>query len=621
MDIELQEIRDFLALHPPFSDLPPAALAHLPQCLSIRYLRRGVPFPPQDADGDYLYIVRRGAVAFRDARGELVEKLGEGGLCAMSCQASTENRHQGLVVEDSLLYLLPCDQIARLQDNHPDFREHFNASLTVRLRRALTTLHQSPAAGMGLLTVTVGALLSRAGVTVAPDTSIQLVARVMGQEGVSSLLVVTPTGDIAGIVTDRDLRNRCVAEALPVDRPVREIMTERLHTLSSDTLAFEALLTMTRLKVRHLLVMSGSHPLGIVTSDDLLRQESANTIHLVSDILQCHTLEALAAISRRLPELKLRLATSGVTAHHIGQALSAVGEAVAERVMHLVETELGPPPGACLWMIGGSLARREQTTRRDQYSFLLLSEQAMAERDGYFAAFAQRVCNGLETCGYPRSPFETMASHPQWRQSVKGWRTLYSDWLHQHTPQSLHFASILADLRPLWGDESLYEPFHRHFLQEASGNPLLLAGLAANVVKDRPPLGFFRHFVLIQGGEHANTFDLKRGGLTPIVNLARLQALAAGSPELPTRHRLRAAAEAGVLSQEGADNLLDALDFIGALRIRHQVEQLQAGQTPDDYLPPNRLSSLERTHLKDALRVINILLDALAQRYQTDRLL
>ncbi|MEI6413911.1 MAG: putative nucleotidyltransferase substrate binding domain-containing protein, partial [Pseudomonadota bacterium] len=528
---------------------------------------------------------------------------------------------QGTVVEDSLLYLLPCHQLARLQKGHPDFREHFNASLTARLRRALVTLHQSQSTGVGLLTVTAGALLSRPCVTIPSETSIQQAARVMAREAVSALLVVTPAGDIAGLVTDQDLRNRCVAEALPVDRPVREIMTERLHTLSSDTLAFDALLNMTRLKVRHLLVMSGSHPLGIITSDDLIRQESANTLYLVGEIHQCRSVEAILAISRRLPDLQRGLAASGVTAHHIGQALSAVGEAIADRVLQLVEAELGPPPGAFLWMIGGSLARREQTTCRDQYSFLLLSEQAMAARDGYFAEFAQRVRDGLESCGYPRSPFETMASHPQWRQSLKSWHVLYADWLRQHTPQSLHFASILADLRPLRGDESLYEPFHRHFLQEASENPLLLAGLAANLVKNRPPIGFFRHFVLIQGGEHANTFDLKRGGLTPIVNLARLHALAAGSPELPTRNRLRAAAEAGVLSQEGADNLLDALDFMGALRIRHQVGQLQAGQVPDDYIPPDRLSSLERGHLKDVLRVINILLDALAQRYLTDRLL
>lgn len=621
MDIELQEIRDFLARHPPFCELPPAVLDYLPKCLSIRYLRRGSPFPPSDADGRYLYLVCRGAVALRDPNGNLVEKLGEGGLCAAPCQELTDHLHQGMVVEDSLLYLLPCDQVARLQDHHPDFREHFNASLTARLRRALVTLQRSQSTGMGLLAVTVGALLTRPCVSVSVETSIQQVAQTMEQEGVSSLLVVTPVGDIAGLVTDRDLRARCVAQALPVDRPVREIMTERLHTVSSDTLAFEALLAMTRLKVRHLLVMSGLHPLGIVTSDDLVRQESAHTIYLVDDVHQCHNVKALSAISRQLSEFKVRLAVAGATAHHIGQALSAVGEAIVQQTLQLVETGLGAPPGPYLWMIGGSLARREQTTRRDQYSFLLLSEPAMAERDGYFAELARQVCDGLEVCGYPRSPFGTMASHPQWRQSLKSWRTLYADWVRQHTPQSLHFASILADFRPLWGDESLYEPFHRHFLQEASNNPLLLAGLASQIVKSRPPIGFFRDFVLIHGGEHANTFDLKRGGLTPIVNLARLHALAAASPELSTRHRLRAAAEAGVLSQEGADSLRDALDFIGALRIRHQVGQLQADQPPDDYIPPDRLSSLERTQLKDALRVINIMLDALAQRYQTDRLL
>ncbi|HQW39440.1 MAG TPA: hypothetical protein PLO00_12005, partial [Usitatibacteraceae bacterium] len=80
MEIELVEIREFLAAHRPFDALPAEALDRLPASLSVRYLRRGSPFPPQDADGQYLYLVRKGAVDMRDSRGELADKLGEGDL-------------------------------------------------------------------------------------------------------------------------------------------------------------------------------------------------------------------------------------------------------------------------------------------------------------------------------------------------------------------------------------------------------------------------------------------------------------------------------------------------------------------------------------------------------------
>ena len=57
--------------------------------------------------------------------------------------------------------------------------------------------------------------------------------------------------------------------------------------------------------------------------------------------------------------------------------------------------------------------------------------------------------------------------------------------------------------------------------------------LTANALKHRPPLGFFRNFVLIHGGEHDNTLDLKHRGLVPIIDIARVAALSAGiAPEL-----------------------------------------------------------------------------------------
>ena len=76
MDIELLEIRDFLAQHAPFDSLPDDILDELPRKLSVRYQRRGKPFPPPD-DDDSLYIIRTGAVELRDSSGQLLEKLGD----------------------------------------------------------------------------------------------------------------------------------------------------------------------------------------------------------------------------------------------------------------------------------------------------------------------------------------------------------------------------------------------------------------------------------------------------------------------------------------------------------------------------------------------------------------
>jgi len=156
-------------------------------------------------------------------------------------------------------------------------------------------------------------------------------------------------------------------------------------------------------------------------------------------------------------------------------------------------------------------------------------------------------------------------------------------------------------------------------LELSKANRIFIAYMAANALKHRPPLGFFRHFVLIHGGDHDHTFDIKHRGTVPIIDLARVYALATGIAEINTLERLRTGGGTPELSRDGSVNLVDALEFIGTLRMRHQVSQLRRGQKADNFISPDELSPLERGHLKDAFVLINTMQESLGQRYQTGR--
>jgi CBS domain-containing protein len=80
--------------------------------------------------------------------------------------------------------------------------------------------------------------------------------------------------------------------------------------------------------------------------------------------------------------------------------------------------------------------------------------------------------------------------------------------------------------------------------------------------------------------------------------------MAAGVTSASTPERLRAAAAAGTLSAADAATLADAFQLVMALRLEHQVVQLQAGEEPDDHLDPAALSPLTRTYLKEAFRAV-----------------
>jgi CBS domain-containing protein len=120
----------------------------------------------------------------------------------------------------------------------------------------------------------------------------------------------------------------------------------------------------------------------------------------------------------------------------------------------------------------------------------------------------------------------------------------------------------------------------------------------------RPPTGFLRGFVLESDGARKGLLDIKRGGLAPIVDLARWAGLAAGVVAASTRARLDAAEAAGTLEPRDAAVLRDAFGLISALRMEHHVACLRTGLAPDDLIDPTRLTRLTRSSLKEAFRAV-----------------
>ena len=620
MEIELVEIRDFLAERPPFDVLTEEQLDLLPKQLEIRYLRRGSAFPPADAQKSELYIVRSGAVELLDDDDNLVEKLAEGGIYTTSCQLIDFSRAtQGIATEDTLLYVMSCDHLKSLRLSEPSFDRHFSESMRDRLKQAVRTLQDNTVSSpMALMTGEIATLLKKAPVTADVASTIRETAVVMSEKNISSMMLMDDD-KLAGMITDRDLRQRCVAAGVSPDDPVSAIMTSNLETVQEDTLIIQALMIMTKLRVHHLPVMRGNKVVGMVTATDLARHQSTNSAFFAVDIRKAETLDDLVAINERLPELQYQLAMSSATALHIGDAISSLTDAITIRLIEMAEAELGPPPVPYVWLCGGSQARREQTSHSDQDNALLISDEMKPEHEAYFKTLAKRVCDGLNACGYVYCPGDAMATNPKWRQTLQVWRKYFNTWVNKPDPMSLMLSSIFFDLRPVHGETELFEELQSEILDKTRGNGIFTAYMASNALQHRPPLGFFRTFVLIHGGAHDDTFDIKHRGIVPITDIARVFALSKGLRQVNTTNRLRAAAETSILSQDMGENLIDALEFIASIRSNHQARQIRLGLKADNYLSPDDLSELERRHLKDAFRVIQDMQETLENRYQGGR--
>jgi CBS domain-containing protein len=620
MEVELQEIRDFFAGRPPFDALPEEALDELPGRVEIRYLRRGSPFPPP-GEAPRLFVVRTGAVALYDGEGRLRGKLGEGDLFSGQCvDLGTDGAWRGEALEDALLYEIPCEHVRRLRTLSEPFDRHFSADLRERLKQALGLVQDADGEALPWLWIELREVLRRPPVTVAAEASIRDAARRMTEERVSSVLVLEGER-LAGLVTDSDLRRRCVARGLSVERPVREIMTPDPHTVAPDATVIQALTLMTRLQVHHLPVTAGGRLLGMFSTSDVARMQSAHPAYMVSDIAKAQDVEELAWICRRLPRLQAQLVAASASAQQVGEVVSFITDTLTDRLLALAEERLGPPPVPYVWVVGGSQSRREQSVHSDQDNALILSDDYEPGAHGeYFETLAREVSDGLNACGFPYCPGDAMATNPQWRQPLTVWRGYFRQWIERPEPKALMLTCIFFDLRPVRGATGLFEALQREVLERSRRNSIFLAHMVVNALTHRPPLGFFRTFVLIHDGKHDDTLDLKHRGTVPIVDMARVYALAHGLPAVGTIERLREAAQAGALSREMAENLEDAFEFIGSIRLRHQAAQIRRGEPPDNYVPPSELSELERRHLKDAFAAIQTLQEILARRYHVHSL-
>ncbi len=469
---------------------------------------------------------------------------------------------------------------------------------------------------LNLMRTPVRALVKRPPITLAPRTPIREAAQLMREQRVSSVLLVEG-GHLFGLVTDRDLRNRAVAEGLDTGRPVIDIATVAPLTMQITQPGFEALLLMARHNIHHVPVMDGQAVAGMITATDVTEQHSTSAVFLAGDIHKQTTLEGLVACAGKVRALQKHLSAAGASANATGHIVTAITDALTSRLLHLGEARLGPPPVDYAWVAAGSQARSEQTAKSDQDNCMILDDAYdEAAHGAYFKDLATWVCDGLNACGYVYCPGEMMAMTDKWRQPRRVWAEYFRKWVDTPEPMALMLTCVFFDVRVVAGRAALLEDLRADVLRRTRDSRLFLAHMVGNALSHQPPLGLFGGLSTIRSGEHKGTIDLKHTGTVPVIDLARVYALAAGHDSVNTHDRLAHAADSGEISPQSVRDLRDALEFMSALRIRHQARQIADGHAADNFLRPADLSNFERGQLKDAFAVVKQLQEVLAQRYQ-----
>ena len=595
---------DFLMRHPPFDRLDRGGTRRLGESIEVAYAPRDTRILRRDgARSEFLYVVRKGAVRL-ERDGQLLQTIEEGECFGFpSLIGRAPPTVDAVAAEDTLLYQVPEAAFASLMEQKA-FAEFFLADLNERLRRA-ASLQPNPVGGE--LTVPVGRLPVSPPLRIQPDATIGDAARRMRDAGVSSLLV---EGEPLGILTDRDLRSRVLAEGLGPLTRVGDVATRPVRTIAVDATLFEVLVFMLEHRLHHAPVTLEGRIVGILTDTDLLRLQVKSPLYLLKHIERLAIPADLPRYAIELTAMVEALAWGGLHATQIAPVVSRVNDALVARLLRHVESELGPPPAPYAWIVFGSEGRMEQTLVGDQDNALVFDDGAVAGR-AYFDTMASRVVELLLAASFPPCPGGFMAT--RWCQPKAWWVRRFRQWVELPEPQALVEALNFFDFRAVHGGLSL-EALD-DVLTAAGGEQRFLAHLARASLGLTPPLGAFRTIKQEEGG-----VDLKKGGIVPIVSLARFYALEAQSRARSTLARLTAAADAGTLSREGAATLDEAFRFLVGLRLREQLRALAARKAPSHHVQLEHLAPLERQHLKDVFQAVRELQSATASRYAIDRL-
>ncbi|MFL0810338.1 MAG: CBS domain-containing protein [Agarilytica sp.] len=593
-----QDVIEFLTFYPPFNEVDKSVLAQLSKRIEVAYVKAGQQVNV-NSNPKSLRILRSGSVEIRSEKGLLIDRISTGDCFGYGPILSGEDSINTFkVLEDGLVFQISLEEFSHLRHNHPTFDQFFTREYKRRIQTPSTNVSQDVEFGLS-----IAQIMQKHVATTRPTTSIHWAAKVMSDHQVSSLLI-TENDKVLGIVTDRDLRTRAVANNLDLSLPIEAIMTHDPIQLSPRATVHESYLTMMSQQIHHLPVTDEGKLLGITSLSDLIRSRNSEPLFLIQAIKRDNSVDKLRDTFTKLPSLIEKLILASVRAEEIGRIITSITDALTIRLIHLAEKRLGEAPVPYAWLAFGSQGRKEQALNSDQDNGLILANDANEEHIQYFLSLAKFVCEGLGQCGVKLCPGDVMAMNPKWCLREEDWRKKFFQWIEEPDPKALMHASIFYDMRMLTGNDGLVRDLRNAVLEKAKNNSIFLACLTQNALSHSPPLGFFKTFVLEKDGDHNSVLDMKHRGTIPIVDIARLYTLSQGIDEVNTLDRIRALKKHQALHQETADSLCDAHEFIAALRLENQQHLLAKGLTPSNNLDPDSVSPLTRHQLKSAFNTV-----------------
>lgn len=614
----MANLRLELARHVPFAQMVPADLDYFLSSVEQLYFAPDeVVLGPSGHGLESLMWIRRGEVSAQpgtNSGGAQNFHLEAGDFFPLGAELEARMpAHVYRAVGDTYVFALPLSAVQELGARSAGFAEFLQKGAktfselsrqTAQISFAAQAMAEQP------LDTPLAQLMRQPALTCEPLVTLRQALDQMNQHKVGSILVCSPAGRALGIFSQADLLPKVVLAGAALDDPIERFMASPVHTLSHEHTAGDAALLMSRHGIRHVPVTQDDRPVGMVSERDLFAFQRLNLRQIGSALRSAPDVPALRQGAQDIRHLARKLLAQGLSARVLTTMISALNDALTERLLWLKAQEHQIDLSRLCWLALGSEGRAEQTISTDQDNALILPDGLSPAELAATLAFAESVNQALDECGYPLCKGGVMAGNPACCLSLSQWRERFAHWIEHGAPLDLLNASIYFDFRPLAGDAGLAKALQTDVSQWAQRTPRFHKQLALNALGRRAPLNWHGGIATDDSG----CVDLKLQGTGIYVDVARLYALAHGLSATNTRQRLELIGPLlGVASTE-YQSWVSGFEFLQMLRLRKQFA-LDLPLEEANQVKINELNDIDRRVLKEAFREARSMLSRLQLDY------
>ena len=620
-----QQLHDLLKQTQPFSGLTKAQQEFIASDLIIQsYSSNEIILSQGNAEHTYLYVVVTGQVRIVDNSTRKVARIisnyksfGHYGLLR-----DGQLPYQVEAVADVELALLPADKFKSLYQKHPRFAAFFESDLRVYDRDKLTLYDVS--GSQSLFGTRLRDLIQAQPVMCELDASAQQAAGIMSELN-TDYIVVTQDSKPVGILTDKILTTEIIAKGRSLQTPVRMLMCQEMHFMTQRNNLFEALFLMLKNEVTHVLVKNDTTGKleGVVDSSAIARGQGHNPLLMIDQVAQMQSVEHLGAVRHEANQLLVQLYRRGVRAKSLITINTIINDAITGRVLELSADSLHQTMSEInvnwVWLSLGSEGRGEMSLKTDQDNALVYSapdDNDCEQLHRWLANWTTHVNQSLNEIGISLCDGDMMAGNPAWRINLQRWRSQLDEWLNRSQAQQIMQTSAACDLRAVHGNVEMQEEIKYQLRLALKSNPRFLKHMAVAVISNRPPVNALTGRIRTLKSTGGQKINLKRSGIQPITEFARILCLQAGYLESSnTFDRLEYLKQTQSEIESDVSDALDSYSHLNDIRLGHHLQAISTGKQPDNLVVVNDLSDTQYRMLKAAFGSIKTIQATLAHRF------